>query len=67
MPVAGRMARQPVRTFPPEVWDKFVAALKCGPTPEQVRTIEKAEEIGRGITVKDSSIVKKKGICRPPA
>ena len=49
----------------PEVWDEFVAALKRGPTPEQIRAIERAEEIARGITLKDSSIVKKKRICRP--
>ena len=60
------MARQPIRTFPPEVWAEFVAALKRGPTPEQVRTIEMAEEIGRSITLKDSRIVKNKRICRPP-
>ena len=65
MVFAGRMARQPIRTFPPEVWDEFVAALKRGPTPEQIRAIERAEEIARGITLKDSSIVKKKRICRP--
>ena len=63
---AGRVARQPVRTFPPDVWDEFVAALKRGPTPEQARAVEKAIEIGRSITLKDSSTVKNKRICRPP-
>ena len=67
MAPAGRMARQPIRTFPPEVWAEFVAALKRGPTPEQARAVEKAMEIGNSITLKDSSIVKNKRICRPPA
>ena len=43
-----------------------MAALKRGPTPEQARAVEKAIEIGRSITLKDSSTVKNKRICRPP-
>ena len=65
MVATGRMARQPVRTFPPEVWDEFVAALKRGPTPEQARAVERAMEIGSKITLKDSSIVKKKRKISP--
>ena len=66
MDLGGRMARQPIRTFPPEVWAEFVAALKRGPTPEQARAIERMKELGRSITLEDSSIVKNKRICRPP-
>ncbi len=44
-----------------------MAALKRGPTPEQARAMEKTLELGRSITLKDSSIVKNKKICRPTA
>ena len=67
MELGGRMARQPIRTLPPEVWEEFMAALKRGPAPEQARAMERTRELGRSITLKDSSIVKKKRICRPPA
>ena len=65
--LGGRMARQPIRTLPPEVWEEFMAALKRGPTPEQARAMERTRELGRSITLKDSSIVRKKRVCRPPA
>ena len=63
----GRMVRPPIEPLPPDVWDEFVAALKRGPTPEQARAIERLKELGRNITLKDSSTVKNKKICRPPA
>lgn len=46
-PGAGRpcMALRHVRPLPREAWDDFVAALKRGPTPEQVRVMERAEEL----------------------
>ena len=62
---AGRMVRPAIEPLPPDVWDEFVAALKRGPTPEQARAVERAMEIGNSITLKDSSIVKNKKICRP--
>lgn len=36
-----------VRPLPPEVWDSFVAALRRGPTEEQVRAMERAMELTR--------------------
>ena len=35
----------------PEEWDAFVAALKRGPAPEQVRAVERALEIAKTIKV----------------
>ena len=67
MAPAGRMARQTIVELPPDVWDEFMVALKRGPTPEQARAMERTLELGRSITLKDSSIVKNKKICRPPA
>ena len=63
----GRMVRPAIPPLPPDVWAEFVAALKRGPTPEQARAAERLKEIGRSITLEDSSIVKNKKICRPPA
>ena len=61
------MARQPIRSLPPEVWDEFVETLKRGPTPEQARAVKRAKELARNIVLLDSSVVKDKRICRPPA
>ena len=61
------MVRQPARALPPEVCDEFIAALKRGPAPEQARAMERTLELGRSITLKDSSTVKKKRACRPLA
>lgn len=36
-----------VRPLPPEAWEDFMAALKRGPTPEQVRIKERAIELTR--------------------
>lgn len=44
--------------LPHDVWMEFVAALRRGPTPEQVRAVERAEEIARDITLRDPSTVK---------
>lgn len=41
------MVLRHVRPLPPEAWDDFVAALKRGPTPEQVRAMERAMELTR--------------------
>ena len=41
----------------PEAWDEFMAALRRGPPPEQVRAVERALEIGRNIRVRDASTV----------
>lgn len=41
----------------PEAWDEFMAALRRGPPPEQVRAVERALEIGRNIRVRDAKTV----------
>ncbi len=47
----------------PEEWDAFVAALRRGPAPEQVRAVERALEIAKTIKVlPDTSTIK--GIVR---
>ena len=33
------MVLPPIRPLTPEEWDNFVAALRRGPTPEQVRAV----------------------------
>ena len=35
--------------LPPDVWAKFIEALRRGPTPEQVRAVERAKEIASTI------------------
>ena len=67
MAPGGRMARQPIRSLPPEVWDEFVETLKRGPTPEQALAVKRAKELARNIVLLDSSAVRDKRICRPPA
>ena len=53
------MVLPPIRPLTPEEWDNFVAALRRGPTPEQVRAVERAKEIARNITVlPDTSTIK---------
>ena len=48
---AGRapacMVLRYVKPLPPEAWEDFMAALKRGPTPEQVRIKERAIELTR--------------------
>ena len=41
------MVLRHVRPLPPEAWEDFVAALERGPTPEQVRAMERAMELTR--------------------
>ena len=53
--------------LPPEVWDEFVETLKRGPTPEQALAVKRAKEIARNVVLWDSSAVKDKMMCRPPA
>lgn len=45
--VARYMVLRHVRPLPPEAWEDFVAALERGPTPEQVRAMERAMDITR--------------------
>ena len=53
------MVLPPIRPLTQEEWDNFVAALRRGPTPEQVRAVERALEIARNITVlPDTSTLK---------
>lgn len=47
-----------IRPLPPDVWDEFMATLRRGPTPEQVRAVEKALELARRTPVRDASAVK---------
>ena len=44
------MVLRHVRPLPPEAWEDFVAALERGPTPEQVRAMERAMELTRHMT-----------------
>ena len=56
---AAGMVLPPIRPLTQEEWDNFVAALRRGPTPEQVRAVERAKEIARNITVlHDASTIK---------
>ena len=41
----------------PEAWDEFMAALRRGPTPEQVQAVERAMELARHIPVRDANTV----------
>lgn len=41
------MVLRHVRPLSPEAWEDFVAALERGPTPEQVRAMERAMELTR--------------------
>ena len=45
--VAHSMVLRHVRPLSPEAWEDFVAALERGPTPEQVRAMERAMELTR--------------------
>ena len=53
------MVLPPIRPLTPEEWDNFVETLRRGPTPRQVRAVERALEIARNITVlPDTSTIK---------
>ena len=39
----------PVAPLPPDVWDKFMAALRRGPTPKQVEAVKRAMDITRNM------------------
>lgn len=52
------MVLPPIPPLPHDVWMEFVAALRRGPSPEQVRAVERAEELVRDVTVRDSSTMK---------
>ncbi len=52
-----------IRPLSEEEWNNLVAALRRGPTPEQVRAVERAKEIAKTIKVlPDTSTIK--GIVR---
>ena len=56
---ASCMVLPTIRPLTQEEWDNFVAALRRGPTPKQVRAVERAKEIARNITVlPDASTIK---------
>ena len=53
------MVRPAIPPLPPAVWAEFMAAIRRGPTPEQVRAVERAKEIARTINVlPDTSTLK---------
>ena len=52
------MVLPPIPPLPHDVWVEFVAALGRGPSPEQVRAVERAGEPARDVTVRDSSTMK---------
>ena len=52
------MVLPPIRPLPPDVWDEFMAALKRGPSPKQVRAMERALELARRIPVRDADALK---------
>ncbi len=57
------MVRPAIPPLPPDVWAEFMAAIRRGPTPEQVRAVERAKEIAKTIKVlPDTSTIK--GIVR---
>ena len=56
---AARMVLPPIRPLSEEEWNNLVAALRRGPTPEQVRAVERAKEIASTINVlPDTSTIK---------
>ena len=52
------MVRPGIPPLPPDVWAEFVAALRRGPTPLQVRIAEEARELVRNSPLRDPSTLK---------